>query len=692
MLALIVLVAVAFAPMLANGLVWDDLPNLVQNTAYRELSSASLRWMFTTGFGGHYQPLSWLSLALDNRFWGQDATFGFHLTNLCLHIVNALMVYVLAKLLLGRAFGETSSPRLTVAALVAALAFAVHPLRVESVAWATERRDVLSLCFLLLTVVAYVKGTSATRANRRLSLLALAWCTYVCSLLSKATGMTLPVVLLLLDVYPLRRIGPRGTTRWRTVLLEKLVFAVPAVAAAMLAVWAQSQAGALWTFKLHPLSLRISEAFYGLMFYPLETLWPAHLIPLYEQRPDATPWDIGNILGAVFVVAATFGTWRVRRKLPALPTAWLCYVIIVAPMLGLAQSGQQVVAERYSYVACLPFALLIGAAVGWFWRTPGGQSSRKKISTLLVACPLCLAMVMATRAQTRIWKDPLTLWTTTLRRAPDTPTAHANLAVLYLNERRFQLAHDHSLAVLKQLPGNRSALEVLARASLLLGDWKSAEYGARGLIRFAAHYGTTNTFAVDALATALQKQKRYDEADAVYQQQITREPTNAAWRVKLAALDAQRGLVEPARAELNHAIKIDPTYAPAYLRLATLQQRQHDAPAAVATLESGLAAKPDDVTLMTRLAWLLATLPDESLRDGPRAQALAHRAVEYSQGRYPKAVEALAAAQAELGLFKQALATISPLRDHPPDEYSADDRTRLDKAAEAYSTGRPMRD
>jgi len=143
---------------------------------------------------------------------------------------------------------------------------------------------------------------------------------------------------------------------------------------------------------------------------------------------------------------------------------------------------------------------------------------------------------------------------------------------------------------------------------------------------------------------------------------------------------------------LNHAIKIDPTYAPAYLRLATLQQRQHDAPAAVATLESGLAAKPDDVTLMTRLAWLLATLPDESLRDGPRAQALAHRAVEYSQGRYPKAVEALAAAQAELGLFKQALATISPLRDHPPDEYSADDRTRLDKAAEAYSTGRPMRD
>lgn len=692
MLALTVLVAVAFAPMLANALVWDDLPNLARNTAYRALTGTSLHWMFTTGFGGHYQPLSWLSLALDHAVWGADDVFGFHLTNLCLHTLNALLVYLLAKLLIRRACGDATSRRLTVAALAAALAFAVHPLRVESVAWATERRDVLSLCFLLLSGIAYVRSTATTRANGRIPLLALAWCAYVCSLLSKATGMTLPVVLLLLDAYPLRRIGPRGTDSWRTVLLEKLAFAVPAVVVAIVAVWAQSQAGALWTFELHPLSLRIGQAFYGLMFYPLKTLWPVHLIPLYEQQPDATPWDVGNILGLVFVVAVSVATWRARRKHPELPVAWFAYVILVAPMLGMAQSGQQVVAERYSYVACLPFALLIGAAVAWCWRTPDGQFSRNKLATVLVACPLCLAMVVATRAQTRIWKNPMTLWTTTLERAPDTPTAHANLAVLYLNEGRFQLAHDHSLATLKRLPGNRAALETLARASLLMGDWVSAEHGARGLIRIASHYGTTDTFAVDALATALSKQERYDEAEAVFQQQIALEPTNAAWRVKLAALYAQRGLLEPARAELNRALEIDPTYGPAYLRSAALEKQRGDAPAAVATLESGLAAKPDDVELMTRLAWLLATLPDDALRDGARAQALAKCAVEYSQGNYPKAVEALAAAQAELGLFKQALATISPLRDHPPDGYGEVDRSQLDNAAAAYAAGRPLRD
>ncbi len=550
--ASLTLVGVAFYPALSNSFVWDDLPTIVGNASYRGFDAQHLQWMFTTSYGGHYQPLSWLSLALDEKNWGADDAFGFHLTNMWLHAGAGVIIFFLARRLL-EPFPREQSPfsrsvpplnpplvrgeereptsletapvsggRVSatrpywLGAVVASAFFLVHPLRVESVAWATERRDLLSGLFLLLCVWCYLRRhTTDDRAGRRRWLAASMGC-YVLSLLSKATGMTLPLVLLILDAYPLGRFRRNHTAgKLRAVFTEKVWYVVPAALAAWMAVRAQSQAGAMWSFAEHPLSVRIGQAFYGLAFYPLKTLWPSGLVPLYEQQPHAAMLDMGNVLGGVLVIGATVLLWHFRKRAPALLAMWGAYVVLVSPMLGLAQSGPQVVADRYSYVACMPFALMLGAGVQRIWTRISHTGSVLRIMLMVLFPAIAVALVATTRAQTRIWRNPLTLWSTTLERAPDTPSAHAALGTIYYNRGDVKLAWQHSQAALHDLPGNLSAHITLAKSSLALGDGVTAERSFRTALDISSNLGRTNIDLVAGLAEALALQGRWDEAVAI---------------------------------------------------------------------------------------------------------------------------------------------------------------------------------
>ena len=228
-LALILAVFAAFLPSLGNDFVaWDDDLNFTENPRYRGLSAAHLRWMLTTLHGGHYQPISWITLGLDYVLWGMNPV-GYHLTNLVIHAANAVLCYHVIRVLLART-SRARDADVRLAAAAGALFFAIHPLRVESVAWASERRDVLSGFFFLLAVLGYVRMQDGARARWFvLSLVA-----FLLSLLSKAWGITLPVVLLALDWYPLRR-RLRGR-----MLLEKVPYALIALAFGVLAFRARS--------------------------------------------------------------------------------------------------------------------------------------------------------------------------------------------------------------------------------------------------------------------------------------------------------------------------------------------------------------------------------------------------------------------------------------------------------------------
>jgi hypothetical protein len=384
----------AFSPALWNGFVdFDDQASIVDNPWIRGFGRAELGWMLTTFHLGPYQPLAWLTLALDYRLWGLNAA-GYHLTSLLLHAASGGLLFLLATRLLGRA--GVPRARVTAGAALGALLWALHPLRVESVAWATERRDVLAGFFTLLTLLAYVREPGARGPALAATTLAL---------LSKASAMVIPALLLVLDVHPLGRLG--GARGWtgpaaRRVWREKVPFVALAGVAAAVAVVAQGRAGALRPLGEVTPAMRLGAAMYGMGFYVWKVLLPIDLLPVYEYPRDLSPADPRALLGLGTVVLLAAAAVALRRRCSGFAAALLSYLAAIAPTLGLAQAGPQVVADRFTYLATLGWSVAVGGVVA-----AGGRLTRR----LAAASPLVLLLAVATALQTTGWRDARTLWT-----------------------------------------------------------------------------------------------------------------------------------------------------------------------------------------------------------------------------------------------------------------------------------------
>ena len=352
--------------------------------------------------------------------WGLNP-FGHHLVNLLLHAANAVVFYYVVLALRRKGLRKGDSPRLRglsplSAAAVGALFFALHPLRVEAVAWATERREVLCAFFFLLTLLLYLRMYHEQRAGHR------AWRTwfllsigcYALSLLSKAMALTLPAVLLVLDVYPLGRFSRagRGARPPTWVLLEKVPYAVLAGTAATIALVAVHR-GAMIGLAVHGPVQRMMQAAYGLCFYLWKTLLPIGLAPLYLLEEPLDPTKPTYLLCALIVVGVTATLIVFRRRYPWALAAWTCYVAIVSPVLGVAQSGPQQVADRYTYLSCLPWAVLAAAGVYQLGLLAEAHHRGRRIRAATVAVAAMLLALLGTQTfrQTRIWKDSVTLWT-----------------------------------------------------------------------------------------------------------------------------------------------------------------------------------------------------------------------------------------------------------------------------------------
>ncbi len=494
---LFVLVWWAFWPALGADFVhFDDDVVLAMNPHYRGLSSTQLTWMFTTGHVGHYQPLTWLTYALDWTAAGLDAA-RFHRTNVFLHALTAVAFLFAALELLKRALPSATDGRRLAAALAAALLFALHPLRAESVAWVTERRDVLSSVFLLLALVAWLHWVPARAVSLRagtgaavavLSLggaglflasvdldptlgnlafgslgggglvlaaiglaaatalvvrasggalgYALAVLLLTLSLLSKAWGIVLPAVLLLLDAWPLRRLtSPRSAA---ALVIEKLPLVALSVVFTATARWAQSsQTGTMRSLAEHSPLERALQAAYGLVWYPLKTAVPLALAPIYELPHTLSPTEPRFLVPAVLVLALALALAVPARRRPAPLVAWAAFVAIVSPVLGFAQSGPQLVADRYSYLSCLPFVLLLAGA--WLARP-----ARPLSTAALVA--LVLVFGFLTHRQVAYWENDATLWERAHALRPESPVALHQLGVEYQRQGRLE----ESRALLEQ--------------------------------------------------------------------------------------------------------------------------------------------------------------------------------------------------------------------------------------------------
>lgn len=538
--------------------------------------------MFTVLHGGHYQPLSWISYALDYQVWGLQP-LGYHLTNLVLHAANAVVFWLVTMELLRvaapppKAESPTTVP---LAAAVGALFFAVHPLRVESVAWASERRDVLSGLFFLLTILMYVRaaGDPARRPRR----LAVAVLCFALSLLAKAWAITLPAVLLVLDAYPLRRLGG-GRPVW-PVLREKIPFAVLAAGVAVLALLAQN-VEAIRPLAQHGVMARVAQAAYGLCFYVWRTVAPVGLSPLYLLEMPLDPTEARYVGALVLVVAAAVALFLMRRRVPWLVAAVACYVLVVSPVLGFVQSGQQKVADRYTYLACLPFAVLVAAGVrhaAAAWPSWARQLGAAAAGVVL------LTLGVLTVRQTMRWHDSKTLWTHALSLDPASYIAWTNRGVVR------QLAGDVAGAVadynaaLAANPGHAEAYKNRGTARAAVGQWDAALADYDVAIRLKPGYADAY------VSRGAAREQKGDLAGALadYSQACALDPGHARGLYGRANMRATRGDVAGAIADYTEALRINPGYVEAWNNRGLARRRAGDEAGARADFMRALAVAP----------------------------------------------------------------------------------------------------
>jgi len=424
-LLIVALSIVAFLPALPHEFLnWDDTKNYVDNPDYRGLGLSQLHWMFTAFHMGHYIPVTWITFGLDYLLWGMNPA-GYHLTSVLFHAATALGVYFLSARLLARALPDTPDRDLMIGAAVAALLFAIHPLRAESVAWVTERRDVVSGLFYVLTVIAYLKavdGTIQARARWYWTSVGL----FACALLSKSIVVSLPVVLLALDVYPLRRLGGEHGWRRSPVWLEKMPYVLLSIAVTVVGFHALFTLGNTRSLAEMGVVYRTVLSIYGLAFYLWKSAMPFGLSPLYQLDFTVTWFHFGAV-AALLVLAAL-----ARRRWPAFTVATVAYVVTLLPVLGVIQNGPQAAADRYTYLACLGWAILLGGLAARPW---AGRDVTRAVLAIWV-----LAMLPLTWQQVGVWRSSVTLWSHAIALAPNSRTAHFNLGGAHEEAGRYAAA------------------------------------------------------------------------------------------------------------------------------------------------------------------------------------------------------------------------------------------------------------
>lgn len=517
--------ATVFLPVLQNGFVnWDDDGNFLNNPNYRGLGWRHLEWMFTTFHLGPYQPLSWLTLGLDYLIWGMNP-FGYHLTNLLLHAANAVAFYFVAARLLSLAFSSSRDELfILLGAASAALLFALHPLRVESVAWVTERRDVLSGLFFLMAVRFYLEAATAITAARYKKWLALTLAVFILSLLSKAVAVTLPAALLVLDFYPLGRLGGiyrqwiAGTNR--TIWIEKIPFVLLAAIAGWVALLGQYTSVAVRSLAQTGVPERLAQVSYGLVFYLRKTIAPAGMSPLYQLPENFDPLDWPYLASAAVALGLTALLVILRHRWPAGLAVWVYYLAFVLPVSGIVQAGPQLVADRYSYLACLGWALLAGGGVVNLrsrWEKHGRMFA---VATSTLVMLAAFALGFLTWRQTQVWHDTETLWRQAVTLDPESSIARNQLGNALADRGALDEAIEQYRQALRIRPAYAGAHYNLAMALADGGELDGAMHHYEAAVRF----DPANANAHNNLGAILARRGELDAAIEHYRQALQIRP------------------------------------------------------------------------------------------------------------------------------------------------------------------------
>jgi tetratricopeptide (TPR) repeat protein len=529
-----------YAPVATHPFLhYDDNLYVTENARVQAgITREGVAWAFTTGHAANWHPLTWLSHMLDCQLFGLDPA-RHHLENAALHAAAAGLTLLVLVSMTGALWPS---------AFVAAT-FALHPLHVESVAWAAERKDVLSGLFWMLTLAAYV--SYARRGGKTRYSLALA--AFAAGLLCKPMLVTMPFVLLLVDFWPLGRLrlgGKRGAAPPQSrVWLEKVPFLALSAASSAITVVAQRRGGAMSSLQAVPLADRVGNAALAYVAYIKKTVWPSDLAIFYPKI-TSPGWEIA--VAVLAILAATAATVALARRKPYLPVGWLWFLGTLVPMIGLVQVGMQSMADRYVYVP------LIGLTIIVAWGLPDalGRWRGSRAALAVAACAALIAMTLVTARQIAYWGNERALFQHAIDVTRENYVAHTNVGVALHVEGNLGEAMRHYREAERLRPNYEVVQYNLGLALAQQGRPDSAEIHLREAVRLRPNYPD----ARNNLGILLAMQNRLPEAETQFREALRGEPFHVSANYNLGLVLAGQGRTDEAIAQYEEALRLKPGY------------------------------------------------------------------------------------------------------------------------------------
>ena len=699
-----------FGQTVAHQFVTYDDPQYVYENAKvaAGLSPESVLWAFTHTVGGNWHPLTVISHMLDCQLYGLNPA-GHHFTNVLLHAIAVILLFLVLRRM-------TST--LWQSAFVAAL-FAIHPLHVESVAWISERKDLLSAVFFMLTLGAYIRYVhKLSFASYILLLLVFAF-----GLMSKPMLVTVPFVLLLLDYWPLKRFAPeapvkRGQQRRvedresiRRILLEKIPLLLFSFGSCAATLFAQRH----FIDPIGHLSLmnRFSNAAVATVIYLRQLVWPFGLSVFY-LHPRHSLSVLQVLMAALFLIAVSAAAFMCRRRHPYFLTGWFWFLGMVVPVSGIIQVGEQAHADRYMYLPQIGLYII----VTWFSES---NLRRAVVFGTAMASSIALLMFPAWK-QTSYWRDGRTLWTHALAVDPQNDTAHISLCDLDLRENRLDDAVFHARTALEIRPDSADAHSRLGVALSASGQNEEASiHFQKALethqIRPRVHYNIATLLlnsghldeaiaefkkelqiqpefveAHNNLGIALTSKGELDGALAHFQKALELDPQLPKVHHNIATILLRQGQLDQAVAHLQKELQVNPASAEAHNDLGIAWSQQGRIDQAISEWQKTLELQPGNLNAYCNLVWVFATFPDDAIRSGAKAVALGEHALQLSGEKDPRIYRLLAAAYAENRQFDKAIETAQRGSELATKQGNYAAANALESNIDLYRKSLPLRD
>lgn len=639
---------------------FDDGDYVVNNPVVQQgITWQGLAWAFTHFDAANWHPLTWVSHMLDCELYGMQPG-GHHFTNVLIHAATVIGLFLVLWQMTGALWRS---------AFVAAI-FAIHPLRVESVAWVSERKDVLSGLFFVLTIWAYVRYARQPWSLARYGLVALL---FVLGLLCKPMLVTLPVVLLLLDYWPLQR-----KKSWASLIVEKLSLLALAAGSCVITIFAQRQG--IRSFEVYPLGARFMGAMLSYQTYLGQMIYPAHLVAFYPFPHSVPVWE--KLLAVLLLAGVSLIAFVKRQTQPWLLMGWVWYLVMLVPVAGIIQVGAQAHADRYTYLPQIGiYVALVWLAAEWAARWRINAMALGGLTGVVI-----VALMVCSWKQTSYWKDSPTLWQHALDCYPDNDIAYVNLGNELVQNGQLEEAIQLYKKAAQIDPHNAEYQSNLANTLRLDGKMDDAIIYYQN----AAELQPGSSEVQYNLAQALRQDGKSDEAISRFQAVLQIKPDFAPARGNIGDILMQEGKMGDAAVQFQKLLEINPNDAVAHFCLGLCQFQLGNMAEAKSQYEQGLKINPADPRIQKNLAWLLAACPMASLRDGEEAVALAREANEITGGADPSVLHILAAALAQDGNYSEAAQTAQQALSLAQAQSNTALVKQLSDELKFYNAGKPL--